>query len=125
MIGATHRVNTRVVAPIIAARGVTIIPKAVTDEVDLFLVVNEGVVVESVVRRRKEGHPNVIPCHFIFRKGIVVDPEKVEAIKRAIMDLYTKWFHGALKIEPNWNEIQRYEAREVTKKLADVLDTLQ
>lgn len=58
------------------------------------------------------------------RTGVVVDPEDIKAIKEAVVDLYRKWSQGELKIEPNWNEIQKYEAREVTKKLASVLDTV-
>lgn len=56
--------------------------------------------------------------------GIVIEPENVEAIKGAVMDLYRQWSEGDLKIEPDWSEIQKYETREVTKKLCNIFNLL-
>ena len=56
--------------------------------------------------------------------GIVMEPENVEAIKGAVMGLYRQWSEGELKIEPDWNEIQKYECREVTKKLCNIFNLL-
>ena len=56
--------------------------------------------------------------------GIIIEPDNVGAIKQAVMDLYTKWTQGELKIEPNWKEIRKHEAREVTKNLCTVFNSL-
>ena len=58
------------------------------------------------------------------RTGVVVDPEDVEAIKGAVLDLYKKWIVDGLDIEPDWTEIRKYEARIVTRRLVEVLDSL-
>jgi glycosyltransferase involved in cell wall biosynthesis len=58
------------------------------------------------------------------RTGIVVAPEDVNAIKTASLDLYTCWRSAKLRIESNWEQINRYEAREVTRQLSIVLDGL-
>ena len=56
------------------------------------------------------------------KTGIVVNYEDIEGIKKAILNMYTKWGNGELSIEPNWQEIGKNEARVVTMKLAQTLD---
>lgn len=58
------------------------------------------------------------------KTGAVVAPEDVPAIKAAILDLYARWTRGELQAKPNWEQINRYEAREVTRQLSIVLDGL-
>ena len=56
------------------------------------------------------------------RTGVVVDYENIEGIKKAILNMYTKWENGELSIEPDWQEIGKNEAKRVTMKLAHVLN---
>ncbi len=58
------------------------------------------------------------------KTGVVVDYEDVEGIKKAVLDMYTSWEKDELSIEPDWQEIGRHEAKEVTKELAQVLDRI-
>jgi glycosyltransferase involved in cell wall biosynthesis len=58
------------------------------------------------------------------RTGVVVDPEDIKAIKEAVLDLYRRWRSGGLEIQPDWTEIRKYEARVVTGRLVEVLDSL-
>lgn len=58
------------------------------------------------------------------KTGIVVGYEDVEGIKKAVLDMYTNWENGELSIEPDWQEVGRHEAKEVTKELAQVLDRI-
>ncbi len=56
--------------------------------------------------------------------GVVVEPDDVDGIKKAILDSYNKWKNNDLKIEPNWNVIKQYERKNLTKKLAQIFDEL-
>jgi glycosyltransferase involved in cell wall biosynthesis len=54
--------------------------------------------------------------------GIVVAPEDIAAIHDAVLDLYLQWKQGGLKIWPNWTEVFKYEARNLSQSLSGVLD---
>lgn len=54
--------------------------------------------------------------------GVIVDPDDVDGIKKAILDLYQKWENNSLKIKPNWEAIKKYDRRNLTKKLASIFD---
>ena len=54
--------------------------------------------------------------------GICVYPNDVEGIKNAILALYHKWENNQLKIEPNYEAIKKYDRKNLTKKLAAILD---
>ncbi len=56
--------------------------------------------------------------------GIVVNPDDVEGITKAILDLYNKWKNKDLKIEPNMDIIKEYDRKNLTKKLAQIFDEL-
>ncbi len=56
--------------------------------------------------------------------GIVVDPENIDEIEKAIEFLYQKWQKGEEIIKPNWLEIQKYERKKLTQKLAEILNQL-
>jgi len=58
------------------------------------------------------------------RTGIVVDPEDIESIKNRILELYNKWEKNKLNIEPNWEEINKYEAGVQARKLAGVFEEI-
>lgn len=54
--------------------------------------------------------------------GVVVDPDDVSAIEAVIADFYHRWEAGVLEIQPNWDVIRRYEAKNLTAQLAQLLD---
>lgn len=54
----------------------------------------------------------------------IVDPDDINSIKNAILSLYNKWEQGTLEIDPNWEEISKYESKTLSKQLSDVLDTI-
>ena len=54
--------------------------------------------------------------------GTVVNTDDVDGIKNAILDFHDKWKEGKLKIEPDWDIIEKYSRKELTKKLANVFD---
>jgi len=56
--------------------------------------------------------------------GVVVDPEDTESIKNAITDLYKKWKSNQLFLQPNWDEIKKYDRINLTKKLSNILNKL-
>lgn len=58
------------------------------------------------------------------RTGVVVEYDDVEEIKKAVLHMYRRWEKGELSIEPDWQEVGRHEAKEVTKNLARVLDSI-
>jgi glycosyltransferase involved in cell wall biosynthesis len=57
--------------------------------------------------------------------GVVAHTENVEAIKSAVKDYYDKWIDGKLDFEPDRTVIERFERKELTKKLAEVFGTLK
>lgn len=58
------------------------------------------------------------------RSGIIVDPENVDRIKEAILSYYNAHKKGELKIQPNRQIIARFERKELTKRLAGLLNEL-
>lgn len=54
--------------------------------------------------------------------GIVVDPEDISEIEKSIEFLYQKWLKGEKIVEPNWEEIKKYERKKLTQKLAKIFD---
>ena len=54
--------------------------------------------------------------------GTVVEPQDRRAIKDTLLDMYVRWKAGVLDIKPNWREIQRYDARILCQRLAQLLD---
>ena len=57
--------------------------------------------------------------------GIVVHPDDKTEIKNAILQLYTKYKKGKLKIEPNQEIIKQHDMRTLSKKFAEVLDEVK
>jgi len=56
--------------------------------------------------------------------GIVIEPDDIEGIKRAILYFYDQWKNKNLKINPNWKTISMYDRKNLTKKLAQIFDEL-
>jgi len=56
------------------------------------------------------------------KTGVIVDPENVEEIKRAILYYYKKWEGDRLNVEPDWGEIYKYEAKVGAKKLSRIFE---
>lgn len=54
--------------------------------------------------------------------GVVVDPDDIPAIEEAILKLYRCWQKGDLKINSRPEVIERYERRNLTSRLASLLD---
>lgn len=54
--------------------------------------------------------------------GVVSHTDSVDKIKENILFYYTKWCEGKLDFEPDRNEIEKYERKELTKQLANVFD---
>lgn len=54
--------------------------------------------------------------------GVVVHPNDIEGIKKAILQLYKKYKKGELNIEPNQEIIKQHDMRILSKKFAKVLD---
>ena len=54
--------------------------------------------------------------------GYVADSQDVPGIKQNIHILYEKWDEKKEMVHPNWEEIQQYERKMLTKRLAQVLD---
>ena len=58
------------------------------------------------------------------KTGVVVLPEDGEGIKRNLMRYYDLWSNSNLRINPNWNEIEKYSAKNYAKKFSGILDTI-
>lgn len=56
--------------------------------------------------------------------GITVDPMNVEEIKRVIMELYTKYQTGSLKVQCNGKILRRFDRGYLTHKMAEMLDKI-
>jgi glycosyltransferase involved in cell wall biosynthesis len=56
------------------------------------------------------------------KTGFVAEPNNVNSIKKVLFEIYEKYKCGQLCIDPNIEEIRKYDRRELTKKLAGVFD---
>lgn len=57
--------------------------------------------------------------------GVVAHTENVEAIKAALKGYYDSWTEGRLEFSPDRSVIERFERKELTRKLAEVFDSLK
>lgn len=55
------------------------------------------------------------------KTGLVVEPENIEAIGKALIYYYRQWKKGHIEHNPDWNEIGKYSRRSQTKDLADII----
>lgn len=58
------------------------------------------------------------------RTGITIHPEDIEGIKDAILELFKMWNSNHLYIHPEWSEINKYDRKNLTRKLAINLDMI-
>lgn len=58
------------------------------------------------------------------RTGVVVDPEDVDGIRRALHALYDQWAAGGISYVPDEDEVDVYSRRRLTQKLAALLDSV-
>ncbi|MGD9056456.1 MAG: glycosyltransferase [Desulfobacterales bacterium] len=56
------------------------------------------------------------------KTGFVAEPNNIKSVKKVLFKIYKKYKSGQLFIDPNMEEIRKYDRRELTKKLAGVLD---
>jgi glycosyltransferase involved in cell wall biosynthesis len=56
------------------------------------------------------------------KTGIVCDWSDVDAIGKGFADMYNSWENNECIIDPDDNEIARYDRKALTKSLADLLD---
>lgn len=54
--------------------------------------------------------------------GVIVEPEDIEAIKKAVFELYTRWKNGENYHHRAWPEVEKYSGSELTQKLADLFN---
>lgn len=59
------------------------------------------------------------------RTGISVLPNNIIEIKAVIKDMLNKFQNGRLSINPDWNEIQKYDLRVLTQNLANVFNGIK
>jgi glycosyltransferase involved in cell wall biosynthesis len=59
------------------------------------------------------------------KSGIVVQNQNIGAIKRAFIEYYRNFFYHKSTIEPSEESIRQYERREITRRLAELLDETQ
>jgi glycosyltransferase involved in cell wall biosynthesis len=62
----------------------------------------------------------LLPANTIF----LANSASLISIKNTLSELYTKWKHGNLKVEPNWDYIRKYERKALTYQLAEVLSSI-
>lgn len=58
------------------------------------------------------------------KTGVVVSPEDEEGIKRNLMHYYDLWSNSNLRINPNWDEIEKYSAKNYARKLSGILNAI-
>ncbi len=56
--------------------------------------------------------------------GLVVPPDDIPAITNALVEMYTRWSQGRLDITPRPEVVARYERRNQTARLAQLLDQI-
>lgn len=56
------------------------------------------------------------------RTGIVCDWADVEAIEKGFLEMYESWEKGECIIDPNYEEIARYDRKALTKDLAELFN---
>ena len=53
--------------------------------------------------------------------GVLADPANPEDVARVLLDLHSRHCNGGIRLNPNWEFIRRFERRETTARLAEVL----
>jgi glycosyltransferase involved in cell wall biosynthesis len=58
------------------------------------------------------------------RAGIVAQNQDIAAIKRAFVECYRNSLYHTVTVEPDEDAVRKYERREITRRLAELLDYL-
>jgi hypothetical protein len=58
------------------------------------------------------------------KTGFVAEPNNIKSVKEALFEIYEKHKNGLLYVDPNMEEIRKYDRKILTKKLAGILDDL-
>jgi glycosyltransferase involved in cell wall biosynthesis len=56
--------------------------------------------------------------------GFIAEPNDVNSIKKAVLDIFKMYKNGTLSITPNTSEIKKYDRKHLTRDLAKVFDDL-
>ena len=56
--------------------------------------------------------------------GIFAQPDDPEDIAQKLLDLHAQHTAGGIKLKPDWNYIRQFDRRELTRKLAQVFDSV-
>ena len=56
------------------------------------------------------------------KTGVAVSPDDIVGIKKALKDLYYMHLNSNLKINPDWNEINKYSAERCTELLVEAME---
>lgn len=57
------------------------------------------------------------------KAGIVVDPENTEEIKKSIVNFYSKYKQGCLKIDSDINKIEKFDREKLTGNLTKIMES--
>jgi len=68
--------------------------------------------------------PNGAAAELVQRThtGLVVPPEDIGAIQKALLDLYSQWNAKTIRSEPDWTVIRQYEGRALSSTFANILN---
>lgn len=71
--------------------------------------------------------PNGLAADFVRQTniGIVAAIDEIREIKSSICKIYRDYFTGSHDYEINWQELQKYDRRELTAKLTSLIDELK
>jgi glycosyltransferase involved in cell wall biosynthesis len=58
------------------------------------------------------------------RTGLTVDINDHQAIVKTLLQLQRQWSQRKLNVDPDWNEIRKFDRQALTQKLADVFDSV-
>jgi glycosyltransferase involved in cell wall biosynthesis len=56
------------------------------------------------------------------KTGYVVDSTEVDKIAACIGDIYSRWKHETLEVQPNYEAIRQYDRVNLTNQLSKILD---
>jgi len=56
------------------------------------------------------------------KTGLVISPDDIYGIKKAILHFYSLYKRGELKVEPNNREINKFDIRKLTRRLSEIFN---
>lgn len=58
------------------------------------------------------------------KTGYIAEPHNVGSVKSVLLKLYKKYKNGTLDIQPDWDEIEKFNRKNLTGKLAGLLNEI-